>query len=94
MSPSKSKTAHTPSCDLTRSPPASHLQTSMPGRPRKPGDLQAERRQRRGQEARRGAMALWSSQLGAGPTERVRRLAPAGGQMIVFGWVLADIFAE
>lgn len=39
-------------------------------------------------------MPLWSSLLGAGPAERVRRLAPAGGQMIVFGWVLADIFAE
>ena len=101
MSPGKTKTAHTSSCAVTVPSPTPQAQTGKPGtplvqraRPRPAGPEETEE----GQEARRGAAPASGDPNHPTPpkqaAEEVRWLMPAGGQMIVFGWVLADVFAE
>lgn len=83
--------------------PCPNLQAGSPTRPKSEIETRRPRREARGQ-GRGGAPLVLLVALAPGdprllPTpkqaaEEVRCLMPAGGQMIVFGWVLADVFAE
>lgn len=83
---------------LARPPPTPHLQTDQVPHPDKRQAPQDDRRGRRWGERPGEGRCPCGPPARRRPIRRalegLRRLAPAGDQMIVFGWVLGDIFAE